>query len=404
MSGEEPSPDRDRSERERARERLVRDAQRRQAERAGPGATADRLPHAERPRVAPPPRRRVGLLAVLLGVIVLGLLVVGGLALAYFQPGAGPGEGRVTVDIPTGSSASGIGTILEERGVVSSATFFRLRASASGRGAELKPGRYVAREGMSYAAAIDLITAGPSRRVLNVTVPEGRSRRELAPQVRAAGVRGSYLDASVSSPELDPAAYGAKDAEDLEGFLFPDTYELPRGAGARALVKKQLAAFKREWAQVERSGAASEYTPYETLVVASLVEREAQLDRERPLIAGVIYRRLEQREILGIDATTRFATGNFTRPLTKAELDDPSPYNTRYNQGLPPGPIGNPGRESLRAAARPRDTGALYYVVKPGTCGEHAFSKTSAEFNQDVARYDAERARAGGRSPTSCPD
>ena len=143
-------------------------------------------------------------------------------------------------------------------------------------------------------------------------------------------------------------------------------------------------------------------TPYDVLTIASMVEREAQIARERPLVASVIYNRLKQGIPLGIDATTRFATNNWTKPLTQSQLALNSPYNTRTHQGLPPGPIGSPGLAAIRAAAAPRRTRFLFYVVKPGTCGEHDFSATDAEFQRDVERYNRERERRGGKSPTNC--
>ncbi len=116
----------------------------------------------------------------------------------------------------------------------------------------------------------------------------------------------------------------------------------------------------------------------------------------------MIYNRLHQGMPLGIDATIRFATGNYTKPLTESELATPSPYNTRTNAGLPPGPIDSPGLASIEAAAHPAKVDYLYYVVEPGTCGKLAFSKTDAEFEDDVARYNSAREAAGGKSPTSC--
>jgi uncharacterized YceG family protein len=133
-----------------------------------------------------------------------------------------------------------------------------------------------------------------------------------------------------------------------------------------------------------------------------MVEREAQVPRERALIASVIYNRLKEGMPLGIDATIRYATGNWTRPLRVSELHIRSGYNTRTHQGLPPGPIGNPGLASLKAAAHPARTKYLFYVVKPGKCGEHAFSSTDAQFQRDVAKYNAARAKKGGKSPTTC--
>jgi uncharacterized YceG family protein len=120
------------------------------------------------------------------------------------------------------------------------------------------------------------------------------------------------------------------------------------------------------------------------------------------MVASVIYNRLREGIPLGIDATIRYATNNWDRPLTQSQLATPSPFNTRTNKGLPPGPIGSPGLEAIRAAAKPADTKFLFYVVKPGTCGEHDFSETDAEFQADVARYNREREARGGRSPTKC--
>ena len=344
-------------------------------------------------------RRRIALAAAVVGGLVLLWVLVG-----FWAPFADEGGDRVRVRVLQGAGVSQIADILDERGVVASAAVFSLRVRLSGRGEDLKPGTYTLRRGMSYGTAIDALAAGPAQNVLYVTVPEGRSRSEVAPLVRQAGVSGSYTHASKSSSRLDPGDYGAESADGLEGFLFPSTYELPRGASAEALVNRQLDAFKREFRKVDMGEARRRnLSPYEVLVIASMVEREAQLDRERPLVAGVIYNRIEKGEPLGIDATIRYATRNWDRPLTQSQLATPSPYNTRTNSGLPPGPISNPGLESIQAAAKPAQTDYMFYVVKPNTCGEHAFSRTIAEFNRDSQTYNSERAARGGESPTDCP-
>jgi uncharacterized YceG family protein len=261
---------------------------------------------------------------------------------------------------------------------------------------------------MSYGAAIDALSAKPSDAeaapVIKVTIPEGRSRREIRDIAQKAKLSGSYLDASAKAPSgFSLRRYGAPRDSSLEGFLFPATYELEPGSPVRELVDRQLVAFKRSLDQVDLGFARSKnLTPYDVLTIASMVEREAQLPRERRLVASVIYNRLSQGIPLGIDATIRFATGNWSEPLKQSELAIDSGYNTRTNQGLPPGPIGNPGLASIEAAARPASTDYLYYVVKPGTCGEHSFSATDAEFQQDVERYNSERAARGGKSPTDC--
>jgi peptidoglycan lytic transglycosylase G len=210
--------------------------------------------------------------------------------------------------------------------------------------------------------------------------------------------------ASARSRLLDPRRFGAPRGASLEGFLFPATYDLKRGARADMLVGKQLTAFRRVFGSVDlRRARAKNLTPYDVLSIASMVEREAQLARERALIAAVIYNRLHARMPLGIDASIRFATGNWTRPLTKAELATGSRYNTRSRPGLPPGPIGNPGLASITAAAHPARVRYLYYVVRPGSCGAHSFSSSAAAFQRDQRRYQAARAERGGRSPTTCP-
>ncbi|HEU4906706.1 MAG TPA: endolytic transglycosylase MltG [Solirubrobacterales bacterium] len=226
-------------------------------------------------------------------------------------------------------------------------------------------------------------------RTITLTVPEGYSRAQTAELAREAGLRGDYLEAS----------------EGHEGYLFPDTFELEKGAPVADLVRLQLEDFKRRFGTVDMSYARSKnLTRDDVVAIASMVEEEAQLDKERPLIAAVIYNRLREGIPLGIDATIRFATGNHTEPLTESELATDSPYNTRLNAGLPPGPISSPGLSSLEAAAQPAEVDFLYYVVEPGTCGKHAFSSSDAEFQADVVRYNEAREAAGGESPDSCPE
>jgi len=356
-----------------------------------------------RARVARRPTRglrRRGIVPLL--ALGLGVLVACWFLVSLLQPFGGDSKGSVEVAVPAGASVAEIGDLLERKGVVSSAFFFRVRATLGG-GADLKAGRFELREGMSYAAAIDALSVAPPTETFRVAIPEGRARREVKQLVENTRLQGDYLALTKRSPIIDPREYGVRRARDLEGFLFPATYELGPGSGARELVRQQLRTFKREVADIDMSFARSRnLTRYDVLVIASMVEREAQVPRERPIIASVIYNRLRKGIPLGIDATVRFATSNWTEPLSDPELGVDSPYNTRERQGLPPGPIGSPGLASIKAAARPARTGFIFFVVKPGTCGEHDFSKTNAEFLADEARYKRERARRGGKSPTDC--
>ena len=337
-----------------------------------------------------------------LAVVVVVVAGAGWLLASLFQPFAGDGDGSVRVTVPRGASVQDIGQLLERRGVVSSAFFFRARASLFGRGDEFKAGSFDLREGMSYGAVMEALSASPGEQTLQVTIPEGRSRREVDKLI-GTQVKGDYLSASRRSSLLNARDYRARNARSLEGFLFPATFELKKGQDAKDLVAQQLGTFKREFEKVDLSFARRKnLTPYDVLVIASMVDREAQVAKERPLIASVIYNRLRQGIPLGIDATIRFATNNWTEPLKQSELDINSPYNTRAQQGLPPGPIGSPGLDAIKAAARPASTKFIYFVVKPGTCGEHAFSVTDAQFQRDSDRYDSERERRGGKSPTDC--
>lgn len=238
---------------------------------------------------------------------------------------------------------------------------------------------------------------------ITLTIPEGYTRSQTAEVAKEEGLRGSYERASLRSRYLDPAKYGGENARDLEGFLFPDTFELEKHTSAANLVQLQLEDFKRRIKGVDMAYArAKNLTVYDVVTIASMIEDEAGVDSQRKLVAAVIYNRLRDGMPLGIDATVRFATGNYTEPLTESELAIDSPYNTRVNTGLPPGPINSPGLAAIEAAAHPAKVDYLFYVVEPGACNKLAFSSSEAEFNADVERYNAAREAAGGNSPDSC--
>jgi UPF0755 protein len=356
---------------------------------------------------APPPaaavsRRRV-LPLVLLGVVVAVVLAVGWFLLSLFQPFHGNGEGRVSVVIPRGATVTQAGDVLADRGVVSSAFFFKLRAKLDGPD-EIKSGTYRLPKGISYGAAFDALAAGPPKaKTTDITITEGRTIREVNRLLKKTSLRGSYTAATRRSRVVRPQRYGApRTVHTLEGFLFPATYQVRIGAPASELVTKQLQTFRKKFATVNLAYARSKkLTAYDVLIIASMIEREAAVAKDRPLIASVIYNRLHQSIPLGIDATIRYRLDNWTRPLRVSELQAAGPYNTRMHQGLPPTPIGNPGLASIRAAANPKRTGYLYFVVKPCGRGEHVFLKTDAEFQRAAQRYESARQAKGG-SPVDC--
>jgi uncharacterized YceG family protein len=346
-------------------------------------------------------RRRLFALAGAGLVAVLGIVFL----FSLFQPFAGDPSGeKVPIKVPEGAGVGEIGDLLAENGVISNPTLFEIRARISGRAGELYFGNHVFYRDMSYDAALDELGRQPKKETISIVIPEGLSRSETADTVRAAGLPGDYMKATVESKDLDPNDYGAQGrAENLEGFLFPATYELDPGSDVSDLVAQQLQAFKDNVAGVNlRYAKSKNLTLYDVLTIASMVEREVSVAKERPIVSAVIYNRLQRGEPLFIDATTRFALDNWTEPLTESDLAVDSPYNTRTNAGLPPGPIGSPGLASIEAAAKPADTDVWLYVVKPGTCGEHDFSNNLDDHNRKVAAYQEAQAAAGG-SPTECP-
>jgi uncharacterized YceG family protein len=338
-----------------------------------------------------------------IAVVVIAVLFF---ANGIFQPFKGEGSGSVVVRVPAGVDAGGVGSLLADNGVISSAFFFELRATLGGDRANLRAGTYKFAKGMTNGDALAILTTtAAAAPVINVLVPEGPARQEVAPIVKKQGVTGNYLSASVSSSQLNPRSYGApQNVKSLEGFLFPATYELLKSSpNSKKLVNDQLVAFKRNFAKVNLSYAKSKnLTAFDVITLASIIEREALFDRDRPAVAAVFYNRLHKSISLGSDATTRFAVSNWDKPLTVSQLNSSSKYNTRRFSGLPPGPIGNPGLASLQAAANPPKSSDLFFIVAPCLKGRLTFAKTQAEFQTMIDAYNAKRASQGGKDPAFC--
>jgi UPF0755 protein len=337
-------------------------------------------------------------------ILALGLLLVGVLIawflIAFFQPppfDPGEGSGEAIVTVPEGASASQVADLLTDNDVVSNGTLFEWRLKLAGKTDQILPGRYVLAHSMSYSEAIDRLTSSGGK--VNVTIPEGEDRTQIAGTVGDLGLSGDYLAATKSFKGFDPNRYGAQNPKSLEGFLFPATYELDPGANVDQLVSEQLQAFRQNIAGVNLSYAKSKnLTVYDVLTIASMIDKEVMIPSERPLVAAVIYNRLHRGMALGIDATTRFEFHNYTGEITQSQLESPSPYNTRTHAGLPPTPIGNPGLAAIKAAARPAKVNYLYYVLNGDGSGHHCFTASGQEFNQFVAASNAGRPTPNCRS------
>ncbi len=383
----------------------------------GTGGGPDGVPPPDgRRRKPPPPRRRpartarpgrkhswAGRIFALLALIAAAAVIW--FVIELFQPFHGSPHGHATVTIPAHSTARQVGDQLAREGVVPSGFFFEVRATLAGDRSDLRAGTYHLQLGMTYGAVLKILTTPPpAAKTTNITIIEGRTRAQINDLLRTQGVPGSYFAATRSSPLINFAAYGApRHTPDLEGFLFPDTYQLVEPISIQKLVGDQLTTFRREFAQVNLGYARSKHlTAYDVLIIASLIQGEAATAHDQPLIASVIYNRLRFGMPLQLDATTRYATGNYTKPLTQSQLNSRSPYNTRNHKGLPPTPIDNPGLAAIQAAAHPAHTNFLYFVAKVCGNGSSVFESKYKQFQADVAKYQQARNARGGNSPERC--
>jgi UPF0755 protein len=357
------------------------------------------------PKPAKPKRRHSWGVRVL---SLLALVLAGGVIwflVELLQPFHGSGHGGVTVTIPAHSTSSQIGDLLEREGVINSSFFFDARATLAGDRSDMRAGTYQLKLDMPYSAVLSVLTTPPrAAKVSNLTIIEGDTRAKIAALLRSQRIRGNYLAATRRSPLINLMAFGApRSLPSLEGFLFPSTYQLRDPIRIGDLVTDQLKTFKQRFATVNLSYARSkQLSPFDVLTIAAMVQGEAQTLHDMPLIASVIYNRLHDGMLLGIDATTRYATGNFTTPLTNAQLHSRSPYNTRVHPGLPLGPINSPGMPAIEAAAHPARTNYLYFVAKPCGNGASAFASNYAQFQREAQAYQSARAARGGKSPTHC--
>jgi UPF0755 protein len=236
-------------------------------------------------------------------------------------------------------------------------------------------------------------------KTLKIIFPEGFTKAQMAERIGEVNVIAR--DKRDVNPRLSPDRYRALTGRSsrvprafrtegqpphLEGFLFPATYEFTGKTTTRQLLNKQLTAFDRSWSKVNlRFARSKRLTPYDVLVIASMIEKEVIAPEERPLVASVIYNRLKAGMTLGIDATIRYGLGvPGTKSLRESHLEDPTPYNTRIHAGLPPTPIANPGLASMQAAAHPARTTYLYFVRKPDKV-HHFFTASKQEFDEYLA-------------------
>ncbi|TLM85964.1 MAG: endolytic transglycosylase MltG, partial [Actinobacteria bacterium] len=284
-----------------------------------------------------------------------------------------------------GSSTAKVGEALAAAGVVPNVNMFRLRARLAKADGTLKAGVYDLKTGMPYEIAIEALQAGPTIKYVTFVVPEGFTVDQIAARAeKTLGIpqeeflklaKGQAATFAPGHPYLKDAYQGS-----LEGYLFPKTYRVKEGSKAQDVIEMMLTQFDKEIAQVDLSAAeARGMTLPQLVTLASMIEKEAKVAEERPVVSSVIYNRLRKNMRLEIDATIQYVLLRQHFRLSYGQTKIDSPYNTYRHKGLPPGPISNPGLASLDAAAHPAKTGYLYYVLT-GKDGSHTFATNLQDF------------------------
>jgi UPF0755 protein len=336
---------------------------------------------------------------VLITVLVVFLLIAGAALGLYFyitqslKPVAA-GKEEIVITIPKGASSAEIGEILHEKGLIRNATVFKYYVRYKGIASQLQAGDYRFTPGMSVDALLDKMVNGDVYvETFTFTIPEGFTVIQIADLLAEKGLvnKEKFLK-EVNEGKFDYDFIKAIPADPnrkyrLEGYLFPETYEMKKGATEHEIIDRMLSqfdkVFKEEWkAELNKR----KMTIDQAVTLASIVEREAVLNEERPVIAGVFYNRMEEGWKLQSCATIQFILGKQRDVITYKDLEVESPYNTYINSGLPPGPIASPGQASLQAVVYPENHDYFFFVTKKDGSDGHFFSKTFAEHKKNNAK------------------
>ena len=351
---------------------------------------------------------------VFLPLLFLILAFIGSLTWARYElhrPVLHAQEGQY-IEIPRGSTPDEIINRLNDLGVIRRGWLLRLYIRLTDTGPRLKAGEYRFPSPISALGVLRKLEEG-EQRLGRLTIIEGWTRWDIAAQLaripelklRSADEALQLLDDTRLIRDIDP------EAKNLEGYLYPDTYSFPPDATPKLVIETLVRRFRQVWGDLNAAGPAQPFrSPKEAVTVASLVETEAKLPEERPLVASVIYNRLRRGIPLGIDSTVIYASklaGKWRNDgkVYLSDVERDSPYNTRKVRGLPPGPIASPGARSLEAALRPAETNYLYYVRDPSRSdGAHNFYENESDFQRGVqALREWERSRNSNAGATPTP-
>lgn len=296
-----------------------------------------------------------------------------------------PGNGSLQCDIsfPQGSGIRKLAGDLKKAGVIRSSWHFVLMTRLRGDAHRLKAGEYRITDAMTPDMILRKIVAGDVD-YRKFTLPEGYSVYQAAELLEQKGFfkRDAFLEKCRDRAVL--ARLGLNEAS-VEGYLYPATYNLAHGGNEEKLLEQMIGQFNKTYAGITGKGGERNLSRHEVVTLASIIEKEAVSPEEKPIISSVFHNRMRIGMPLQSDPTAVYGVRAFTGKVSKADILRPSPYNTYLNKGLPPGPIGNPGRDAVQAALNPAKTDFLYFVARQD--GTHQFSRNLAEHNQAVARY-----------------
>lgn len=296
---------------------------------------------------------------------------------------------EVIVVIPENASCATISKMLYQNGLVRGPDVVTIYAKLKNVEQKLKPGRYVFSRGQSVPQMVGVLVSGSQDRII-ITVPEGYTLSQLEDLLVKKGLMNrERFKALVSDKERFKNQFlkNIPEGGSLEGYLFPDTYHIGSGTTEEEIIGMMLDRFEAEIKSLdyERWSLENNLTLHDAVTIGSMIEGEAAVNHERPVIASVIFNRLRLGMPLQIDATVKYALGGQPQKIYYKDLEVDSPYNTYRISGLPPGPINSPGRASLQSVVKPENTDYLYYVAKPD--GTHAFSSSLDEHNNNRKKY-----------------
>ncbi len=306
---------------------------------------------------------------------------------------AGDGVNEITVTVPPGATVTQIGDVLVEANVIKSTGTFRKEAAKNEDAKSIQPGRYNLLTELPAKTALKMMLDPENFKVIRVTIPEGYTLgRQWTTIRRALEAEGVTLTRDDLAQAAIPKELGLPvwSRGKIEGFMFPETYQVTEPVSALRIFQTQAAQFTKVTDEIDFAGGAEklEMDPFDLVTIASIIEREVNKEEYRPMVSAVIMNRLDEGMPLQMDSTVHYALQDFAKVTTTAEdrkVD--SPYNTYLNKGLPPGAISNPGRAALDAASHPADIDALFFVTVDLDTGETRFAATLDEHNANVAVF-----------------